>query len=92
MLLEELIKYTWKEHRDYAKLVQVHDQMKDVAATINESKAKFEQRAKVTQLSRLLKTPPVHTVFKIEMDSPQTLQNDSSDIILPGQSGFHTSR
>jgi len=50
LLLNELIKHTWQDHRDYEKLVQAGEKMREVAVYVNEKKREFENISKVREI------------------------------------------
>eukprot|EP01114_Cavostelium_apophysatum_P014970 TRINITY_DN3996_c0_g1_i1.p1 TRINITY_DN3996_c0_g1~~TRINITY_DN3996_c0_g1_i1.p1 ORF type:complete len:701 (-),score=169.13 TRINITY_DN3996_c0_g1_i1:41-2143(-) len=50
LLLSELLKYTWKDHKDYKNLELSQARMKEVATYVNDKKREFENIAKVRQV------------------------------------------
>jgi len=50
LLLEELVKHTWKDHRDYDDLVDAKNQVQEVTTYLNERKREAENMQKLLQI------------------------------------------
>eukprot|EP01103_Thecamoeba_quadrilineata_P002494 TRINITY_DN12446_c0_g1_i1.p1 TRINITY_DN12446_c0_g1~~TRINITY_DN12446_c0_g1_i1.p1 ORF type:complete len:776 (+),score=181.15 TRINITY_DN12446_c0_g1_i1:136-2328(+) len=52
LLLQELFKYTSEEHVDYQNITAALADLKSVAATVNETRRKYEQMSKVVEIQQ----------------------------------------
>lgn len=51
---QDLVKYTWKDHRDYESLVGAVEKVKEVATLLNQRKGAAENQAKLSEIDSLL--------------------------------------
>lgn len=54
LLLQDLVKHTWNDHRDYNNLKQALQKMDEVANYLNQKKREYDDRDKVVQIEKKL--------------------------------------
>lgn len=62
MLLEDLVKNTWRFHIDYDNLRQAHQKIKDIANFVNASQREAENQRKMSEILNTIQSVPVNFV------------------------------